>query len=136
MTLNIMLDPHDMYPNLYHLVATDSNRDYKRDARHYSRTRRPCKYYWTDFGLSRRYEPDNLNPLEVPILGGDKSVPEFKEDETIPRNPFPTDVHYLGNLIREDFIQVCPLCGVCIVELMIMHRNTRTWSSCTRSLFR
>ncbi|KAI0745169.1 hypothetical protein C8Q76DRAFT_638697 [Earliella scabrosa] len=105
MTLNIMLDPREMYPQLYHFVATDSTPDYRRTAPHYSRTRRPCKYYWTDFGLSRQYDLDNSHPLEEPILGGDRTVPEFQEDASTPRNPFHTDVYYLGNLIREDFLQ-------------------------------
>ncbi|KAI0744029.1 hypothetical protein C8Q80DRAFT_1107223 [Daedaleopsis nitida] len=105
MNLNIMMDPHPMYPELYHFIMIDERRDYRGTAAHYSRTRRPCKYYWTDFGLSRRYDPAETNPLEYPILGGDRTVPEFLEDEHIPRNPFHTDVYYLGNLIREDFIQ-------------------------------
>ena len=105
MTLNIMLDPHEMYPQLYHFVATHSTRDNRKDASYYSRTRRPPKYYWTDFGLSRQYDPDNVNPLEEPIIGGDRTVPEFQEDPSIFRNPFHTDVYYLGNLIREDFLQ-------------------------------
>ena len=110
MTLNIMMDPHNMFPDLYHFVSKHSNRTFDGKARYFTRTRRPCKYYWTDFGLSCRYEPDESNPLEDPILGGDRSVPEFKEDETIPRNPFYTDVYYLGNLIREDFLQVRSWC--------------------------
>ena len=32
MTLNIMLDPHEMYPQLYHFVATHSTRDNRKDA--------------------------------------------------------------------------------------------------------
>ena len=106
MTLNIMMDPHPMYPELYHFVSIDTKRNFRGRARYYSRTRRPCKYYWTDFGLSRRYAPDNTNPLEIPIIGGDRTVPEFQEDEGAPRNPFHTDVYYLGNLIREDFLEV------------------------------
>ena len=112
MTLNIMFDPRGMYPKLYHFVSTDWTRDYRKRAPHYSRTRRPCKYYWTDFGISRRHDADSTNPLEIPILGGDHTAPEFHEDESMPRNPFHTDIYYLGNLIREDFLQVRTPCMV------------------------
>ena len=63
------------------------------------------KYYFIDFGISRKYDPADLPPREPPIFGGDRSVPEFnKSDE--PCDPFPTDIYYVGNLIREDFLQV------------------------------
>ncbi|KAI0363013.1 hypothetical protein BV20DRAFT_1058350 [Pilatotrama ljubarskyi] len=57
----------------------------------------------TDFSLSRQYSENETTPLEVPSIGADHSVPEFRKDEQTPRNPFPTDVYYLGNMIREDF---------------------------------
>ena len=38
--------------------------------KHYSRTQRPVKYYFVDFGISRRYNPDDGPPLEYPIFGG------------------------------------------------------------------
>ena len=77
-----------------------------KDVRPYTRTARPVRYYYTDFGLSRRYDSNDTNPSEVPILGGDKTVPEFQDDPYIPRNPFHTDIYYLGNLIRCDFLRV------------------------------
>ena len=106
MVLNIMLDPRNMYPNMYHPTVETSTRDFNGTAKYYTRTRRPTKYYWIDFGLSSRYSDDHGIPLEIPILGGDRSVPEFQGDEATPRNPFPTDVYYLGNIVREEFIQV------------------------------
>jgi hypothetical protein len=45
-------------------------------------------------------------PLDEPLQGGDKSAPEHQDGKT-PCNPFPTDVYYLGNLVRQDYIQVC-----------------------------
>jgi len=42
--------------------------------------------------------------LANPIRGGDKIVPEF-QDVTGPVNPFPTDVYYVSNLVREEFLQ-------------------------------
>ena len=107
MTLNIMMDARDMYPVMYHPQHPYKRLDFKRDAKYYSRTRRPVKYYWIDFGLSSRYTGnDETEPLEVPIWGGDRTVPEFQGNDPTPRNPFPTDVYCLGNIIREEFIQV------------------------------
>lgn len=66
------------------------------------------KYYFIDFGLSRRYEPMDGPPREHPIRGGDKSVPEFQpgvwKGELL--DPFPTDIYYLGNMIRMDIMKV------------------------------
>jgi hypothetical protein len=37
-----------------------------------------CQISFTDFGISRWYDLDEGPPLENPILGGDKTVPEFQ----------------------------------------------------------
>ena len=102
---NIMLDPSNMYPESFHPVEIDRSKDFRRKAKWYSRTRRPTKYLLIDFGLSRQYDLTNGPPLDKPYRGGDKSAPEH-QDMTRPCNPFPTDVYYLGNLIREAFMQV------------------------------
>ncbi|KAI0294563.1 kinase-like domain-containing protein [Russula brevipes] len=101
---NIMLDPSYMYPESFHPADIERSRDFRRKAKWHSRTRRPTRYLLIDFGLSRRYDPANGPPLDKPLRGGDKSAPEH-QDRVTPCNPFPTDVYYLGNLIREDYIQ-------------------------------
>jgi hypothetical protein len=110
MSLNIMMDG-SMYPDGWHPCHDWMKRDYSDDAKPYTRTERPPKYYLIDFGISRRYSPDDTSPSEYPILGGDKSVPEFRKSAD-KCNPYPTDVYYLGNMIRQDFMQVsvryCP----------------------------
>ena len=106
MTLNIMMDPRDMYPNMYHPCAPDTARDWNGPAKFYSRTRRPSKYFWIDFGLSCRYDENAVSPQEIPIIGGDRTVPEFQGDEDTPRDPFLTDIYTLGNIVREDFLEV------------------------------
>lgn len=100
------MDAKPILPDMFHPQRPWRTRDYKKYVRPYTRTARPVRYYFTDFGLSTRYEADVKNPLEVPIHGGDKTVPEFQTDPTIPQNPFPTDVYYMGNLVRVNFIQV------------------------------
>ncbi|KAH8107742.1 kinase-like domain-containing protein [Cristinia sonorae] len=104
MFLNIMLDPRPMFPKMYHPASTQRARDLKGLAKHYSRTYKPTKYYLIDFGISRKYDASDESPLEAPIFGGDKSAPEFKPPFT-PCNPFPTDVYYIGNVIRTRFLQ-------------------------------
>lgn len=104
--MNIMMDAKDLYAEPYHPVKPHMKRDYSGYASHYTRTQRPPKYYIIDFGLSRRYDASEENPLEYPIFGGDKTVPEFQNNTDTPLNPFPTDVYNLGNLIREQFLNV------------------------------
>ncbi|KAH9931537.1 uncharacterized protein B0H18DRAFT_989848 [Fomitopsis serialis] len=104
MNQNIMLDPKPLYPEPYHPRVIDWTRDLSRPAKHHTRTTHPTQYYLIDFGLSRRYDPADGPPREAPILGGDKSVPEFRNAKE-PCDPFPTDIYYLGNLVREDFLQ-------------------------------
>ena len=135
MTLNVMMDSKPILPDLFHPTATQKTRDFKGYIRPYTRTSRPVRYYLTDFGLSRKYSPDDSDPLEVPIFGGDKSVPEFQKDPYAPANPFRTDVYYMGNLIREDFLQVWTRpprsCPRLIRSMRIINRSTRTsrsWS--------
>ncbi|CAL1706283.1 unnamed protein product [Somion occarium] len=104
MDLNIMMDPKPMFPDLYHPIATRRKKDISGRAKYYTRTARPVKYYIIDFGISRKYSPDDPSPLEDPIVGGDKTVPEFQNSDAA-CNPFPTDIYYLGNLIRKDFLE-------------------------------
>ncbi|KAI0745229.1 kinase-like domain-containing protein [Earliella scabrosa] len=104
--LNIMMDPRPILPNGFHPQAPYMSRDLTRFVSPRSRTRYPVKYYFTDFGHARRYASEETNPLERPLLGGDKTVPEFQNDRTTPRNPFHTDVYYMGNIVRRYFLQV------------------------------
>ena len=108
---NIMLDPSGMYPESFHPVAINRSKDFREKAKKYSRTRRPPRYLLIDFGLSRQYDPANGPPLDEPLRGSDKSVPEH-HDRVTPCNPFPTDIYYLGNLVRTQFAQV--LLSTCI----------------------
>ena len=116
---NIMLDPSNMYPESFHPVRMSRSRDFRHKAKAYTRTRRPSRYLLIDFGLSRYCDPVNGPPLDEPLRGGDKSAPEHQHDKTL-CNPFPTDVYYLGNLVREHFMQVC----ICICDpetVLIVH---------------
>ena len=109
MGLNIMLDPNPLYPHLYHPFLPFFTMDLKGWAKPRSRTSHPTRYYLIDFGLSRKYNPQDRPPVEFPIWGGDKTVPEFQTSDDA-CNPFPTDIYYLGNMIRRDFLMVRNTC--------------------------
>ena len=98
---NIMFDPSKMYPEGYHPTQIDRSQDFKSRAKRYTRTQRPPRYYLIDFGLSRQYP---TRKALVPLRGGDKSAPEHRNATRC--NPFYTDIYYLGNLVRQEFIQV------------------------------
>ena len=96
-----------MFPALWHPEAPDLRYDYSGPAKYFSRTERPPKYHYIDFGLSRKYDPKDGPPQELPILGGDKTVPEFQGDGfDRPSDPFRTDIYYLGNLLKIESLDV------------------------------
>jgi hypothetical protein len=97
-----MFDPSEMYPQGFHPAQMDRSRDFTGRAKRYTRTQRPPRYYLIDFGLSRQYR--SRKALDVPLRGGDKSAPEHQIAARC--NPFHTDIYYLGNLVRQEFIQV------------------------------
>jgi len=107
MNLNIMMDASPIYPRGYHPIDQLLTRDYASIAKPLTRTEHPTQYYIIDFGLSHQFKPDDPNPIVLPVLSGDKTVPEFQDSScfSAPQNPFPTDVYYLGNLVREDFFE-------------------------------
>ncbi|KAJ7147661.1 hypothetical protein C8R43DRAFT_1010342 [Mycena crocata] len=104
---NIMMDASKLYADGFHPQQYWLDRDWKYDAKQ-SSTRTKCnpRYHLIDFGLSRLYHPSNGPPEDLPVFGGDKTVPEFQgEGRQRPYNPFPTDIYYLGSMVRTEFIQ-------------------------------
>jgi hypothetical protein len=99
---NLMFDPSEMYPEGFHPIQMSRNRNFKGSARRYTRTERPPRYYLIDFGLSRRYTSRDV--FDEPLRGGDRSAPEHQDGRLC--NPFHTDIYYLGNLVREEFMRV------------------------------
>ena len=101
-----MYDGKRLYPK-FHPALPSYAPDGKTSLGYRSRTVRPPTYYIVDFGISRRYSADDTAPRANPILGGDKSVPEHQGEKAYQMcDPFPTDIYYLGNLIREEILQV------------------------------
>ncbi|KAJ6591333.1 hypothetical protein B0H10DRAFT_783600 [Mycena sp. CBHHK59/15] len=106
-SMNIMMDGSSLYSVPFHPIEQHLKRDFSGKAPHLTRTQRPVKYYLADFGLSRKYKPEERPPLEPIIMAGDKSAPEYRVCNAC--DPFPTDVYHLGNLIRGEFLQVIHL---------------------------
>ncbi|KAJ7490146.1 hypothetical protein B0H11DRAFT_1803966 [Mycena galericulata] len=104
-SLNIMMDGQNLYPNGFHPRLQFRNPNFVGKAKHFTRTQAPPKYYLIDFGISLRFPPDVTRPMALPIEGGDRSVPEFEGDGVFePTDAFATDIYYLGNLIRNEFL--------------------------------
>ncbi|EIN06243.1 hypothetical protein PUNSTDRAFT_72931 [Punctularia strigosozonata HHB-11173 SS5] len=101
---NIMLDPRNMYPKSFHPAEPNRSRDWRGNALSYTRTQRPSSYYLIDFGLSQLYPPHGAKA--IPVEGGDKSVPEFQSNPNGEYDPFPVDVYYLGNWVKQYIIKV------------------------------
>ncbi|KAF7315847.1 Protein kinase domain-containing protein [Mycena indigotica] len=103
--LNIMMDGARLFPHGFHPDHQHLKPDKYSDASHTTRTWIPVKYYFVDFGISRRYaSAQREGELWEPIIrSGDKSPPEH--DGMVSADPFPTDVYLLGNFIKTQFIE-------------------------------
>ncbi|KAI0274583.1 hypothetical protein BGY98DRAFT_1188455 [Russula aff. rugulosa BPL654] len=100
---NIMFGASGMYPNGFHPTKNNRNKNFKDTAKAYTRTLRPPIYYLIDFGLSRHYISRDVT--DEPLRGGDKSAPEHRSKRRC--NPFQTDIYYIGNLVRHEFMERC-----------------------------
>lgn len=106
MLYNIMMDFRKMWPEPYHTMAPYMNKTFTARVKSpFTRTARSPKYYIIDFGLSRRYSPDDLRPTETAPEGGDRTVPEF-QNEFAPHDPFAVDFYCVGNVIQKCILNV------------------------------
>ncbi|KAJ3478322.1 hypothetical protein NLI96_g9841 [Meripilus lineatus] len=105
--MNIMMDATDLYPDGFHPVCDIKDAAWSDTlAKHYTRTQTPVKYYFIDFGISCRFDPDDPEPRAFPRGAGDKTAPELSGMPMCPIDPFPTDVYYIGNVIRTNILTV------------------------------
>ncbi|CAL1706166.1 unnamed protein product [Somion occarium] len=64
------------------------------------------RYYFIDFGLSRRYERDGVPYLDPPVGGDDETLPEWRwGDPEMESDPFAADIYHLGNIFRVEFLE-------------------------------
>ncbi|KAJ7797156.1 kinase-like domain-containing protein [Mycena olivaceomarginata] len=101
---NIMMDGDQMYPHGYHPAFPNMRKDFRRVI-YPSATRTMVwpRYFLIDFETSQSYDPRAGIPYEKKSGAGDKTAPEHRTGEFF--NPFPTDVYYLGSLLRRYFIE-------------------------------
>ena len=102
---NLMMEWKDMFPKGFHSQKNLRTKDARGSAPFFTRTQRPTRYVIIDFGMSSRYDPSYVSPREVSLIGGDKTVPEFLKIQPY-HDPYKTDIYYVGNLIRTEFMQV------------------------------
>lgn len=129
MYLNVMMDAEPLHPEPFHPRMPRTTRDYKRQTKPRTRTECPVRYYITDFGISLQFEPGVTSPLAEPWIGGVKTAPEFQNlprENLPPTDPFPTDVWYLGYLIRALFLDVSPVQSCSCLLSSQTHRNRVT----------
>ncbi|KAJ6555372.1 hypothetical protein DFH09DRAFT_923992, partial [Mycena vulgaris] len=110
------LDGQHLFPHGFHPQVQGLKPEEFRHAKYYTRTQRPVKYYPIDFGLSHKFAPGEI-PHTYIIEGGDGSPSEFgtveeRRDLSIRHklvDPFPTDIYYVGNMIRRWFLDAIGL---------------------------
>jgi hypothetical protein len=103
---NIMMDGRGMYPEGWHPASPDCGLGpkfnlKKQNAKRYTRTQRPPRYYIIDFGESGFY--DRQKPVQDKF-----NVRGCPENEGVAKSsePFMTDLYFVGNTIRGFFVEV------------------------------
>ena len=93
-----------MYPNGFHPRDTFLTPDYSSFAKYYSRTRRPVKYYFIDFGISTKFNETDTNRVVSGRKGLDQEVPELHMRDEY--DAFALDVFILGNVYKKVLVSV------------------------------
>ncbi|EIW62126.1 uncharacterized protein TRAVEDRAFT_44958 [Trametes versicolor FP-101664 SS1] len=100
---NIMMDATAVFPKGFHPMAETTLPDLSGLAPFVRRIDVPVKYYFIDFGISTQFAPDQHPRLVLGTDGLDDEVPELSN--TVPYDPFKTDIFIIGNLLRQQFLQ-------------------------------
>ncbi|KAI0643711.1 hypothetical protein C8Q79DRAFT_1120662 [Trametes meyenii] len=100
---NIMMDATAMYPKGFHPIREGFLPDNSGQAPVLHRIDVPIKYYFIDFGISTRFSVNQQPRLVLGTQGLDDEVPELSD--TVPYDPFRTDVFIIGNLFQQQFLQ-------------------------------
>ena len=94
-----------MFPKGFHSQKNLRTKDARGIALFFTRTQQLTRYIIIDFGMLSRYDPSDVSPREVGLIRGDKTVPEFLKGQPY-HDPYKTDIYYVGNLVRTEFMQV------------------------------
>lgn len=100
-----MMEPTPLISHIPHPTHYTKSYDFKHYIRKRTRTSFPTRYFYIDFGLSYRLSPENLSPRIHVAIGGDKTIPEYKDPHSL-HDPYKIDVYCLGNIIQEHFMDV------------------------------
>ena len=103
------MEPTPLISDIPHPTHFTKSYDFKRSITKRTRTSYPTRYFYIDFGLSARLPPGEPSPRVHVALGGDRTVPEYKDPHGL-HDPYKIDVYCLGNLIREHFMDVSAFC--------------------------
>ncbi|KAL5513763.1 hypothetical protein ACEPAH_4164 [Sanghuangporus vaninii] len=101
--LNIKMDADPLFPKGFHPTASILDASGSKPA--YPKRRRDVdgvRYYFIDFGISSKFELGEERKV-TGIDGQDDEVPELSE--SVPYNPFQTDIFIIGNLVRKEFLK-------------------------------
>lgn len=97
------MDGLRLFSSMPHPSNLKRTLDYKSRITFTSRTKVPVKYYFIDFGLSRRFA-EGEERLVPGYFGGEKTVPEFEKQAA--SDPFAVDVYCIGCFLRRHFSHV------------------------------
>ena len=99
-----MYDAPGLYPKGFHPMGVNLDTNGKRAYPLHRGDVPLVRYYFTDFGISTRFEDDE--PRKVLGTDGlDQDAPELSEARLY--DPFPLDIFILGNVFKNYFTKVC-----------------------------
>ena len=99
------MDASSLYPQGFHPIHLNYlPNQVLKPAPTLSRRDIPVNYYYVDFGISTWFREETSDKLVVGRDGLDQDVPELSDD--VPYDPFKVDIFVLGNLFRNEFIEV------------------------------
>ena len=76
--------------------------------------------------MSMRFSPDEPNPMAPPIIGADRTVPEYQAKTGVPVNPYHVDVYCMGNFIRQKFLNVGLHAGLIVENELTFNMTSGT----------
>lgn len=116
-----------------HPVLTDHSEDMQVEYTPLPRCMCSFRYYFIDFGISKRFEGPGPH-LVTGTIGRDPSAPEMSD--TVPYDPFKLDIYYLGNHFLQEYVRVCSFLYMRPVTVLDHNRNNRISHSSNLSSFK
>ena len=117
-----MFGASSMHPNGLYPIEINRNKSSEGTAVAYTRTQHhPASvYYLICSGLSRQYTSRDVT--DEPLPGVDTSALEYRLQGLC--NPFQADIYCIGNLVRQEFMEVSPASTISVYGFKLI-RFTR-----------